>query len=115
MGRMFNLGLKKRLTLSPVLQSFQEEVQDSRINLFKELERKERGGNRKHFAIIYSLFCIKIGVIIIRDMDGVGTNFKNGIPPEGRAPSKTTALNKGHLKTTETVLAVAIDKLSSKA
>ncbi|GFW62486.1 hypothetical protein TNCV_291601 [Trichonephila clavipes] len=49
-------------------------------------------------------------------MDGIGTNFKNGIPPEGRAPSKTTALNKGtHLKTTETVLAVAIDKLSSES
>ncbi|GFT64132.1 hypothetical protein TNCV_5139941 [Trichonephila clavipes] len=42
----------------------------------------------------------------------------NGIEMTGftcRAPSKTTALKKGHLKTTETVLAVAIDKLSSKA
>ncbi|GFW62350.1 hypothetical protein TNCV_290241 [Trichonephila clavipes] len=49
MGRMFNLGLlKKRLTLSPVLQSFQEEVQDSRINLFKELERKERGAGTEN-------------------------------------------------------------------
>ncbi|GFW41556.1 hypothetical protein TNCV_4034731 [Trichonephila clavipes] len=48
-------------------------------------------------------------------MDGIGNNFKNGIPPEGRAPSKTTALKKGHLKTTETVLAVAIDKLSSES
>ncbi|GFV79871.1 hypothetical protein TNCV_1726961 [Trichonephila clavipes] len=28
------------------------------------------------------------------DMDGIGTNFKNRIPPEGRAPRKRTALKK---------------------
>ncbi|GFW27906.1 uncharacterized protein TNCV_767861 [Trichonephila clavipes] len=43
--------LKKRLTLNPVLQSFQEEVQDSRINLFKELERKEREPKTLHHHI----------------------------------------------------------------
>ncbi|GFX29918.1 hypothetical protein TNCV_4750461 [Trichonephila clavipes] len=31
----------------------------------------------------------------VQDMDRIGINFKNGIPPEGRAPSKTTALKKG--------------------
>ncbi|GFX22661.1 hypothetical protein TNCV_2993961 [Trichonephila clavipes] len=43
--------VKKRLTLNPVLQSFQEEVQDSRINLFKKLERKERGAGTLHHHI----------------------------------------------------------------
>ncbi|GFV22257.1 hypothetical protein TNCV_3225611 [Trichonephila clavipes] len=46
--------LKKRLTLSPVLQSFQEEVQDSRINLFKELERKERGAGTENTSPSYT-------------------------------------------------------------
>ncbi|GFX73808.1 hypothetical protein TNCV_4291241 [Trichonephila clavipes] len=46
--------IEKRLTLSPVLQSFQEEVQDSRINLFKELERKERGAGTENTSPSYT-------------------------------------------------------------
>ncbi|GFS97897.1 hypothetical protein TNCV_2018451 [Trichonephila clavipes] len=44
--------------------------------------------------------------------NGIGANFKNWISPEGRAPTKTPVMKEW---TTETVLEVAIDKLSSES
>ncbi|GFU06828.1 hypothetical protein TNCV_4353801 [Trichonephila clavipes] len=88
MGRMFNLGLlKKRLTLSPVLQSFQEEVQDSRINLFKELERKERGAGTENTSPSYTACFAR------RGFSGTGLEFVTG---KSRSDNLTNRLPQPH-------------------